>query len=178
MDIDEGFAALVATAAALLSAYMNIASAQTSAHIAARHSIVAQDLHELSTSLYEVIALSVEAMNSKDGKRFQDKIDEATERATKIDVLRRRHRYSLPFIFEPLWYLKGLPIYVSHFRNNRDDVRLALLRSDATALREAIDRSLERYFFNGRAPGYFGRFRLMRLARRLETTFRDGRPNT
>lgn len=47
--------------------------------LAEQERLIAGMLHELSTSLYEVVALSAEAMNSKDVKRFQDKIDEATE---------------------------------------------------------------------------------------------------
>jgi hypothetical protein len=178
INIDEGLAALIATAAALLSAYMNIRATKTAAHLAAKQNIVGEDLQELSTALYEVVALSVEAMNSADPDRFQAKIDQATNVSTKLDELRRRHRYSLPFVFDPLWYLKGLPIYVSHYRNSLDDPRLQEMKRDATELRVAIDKTLEQYFFAGKAPGPVSRWKLRRLGRRLEQTFKDGRPTT
>ncbi|WP_417702066.1 hypothetical protein [Pseudophaeobacter sp.] len=176
INIDEGLAALIATAAALLSAYINIRATKTAAHLAAKQNIVGDDLQELSTALYEVVALSVEAINSKDPDRFQEKIEQAAKVSKKLDDLRRRHRYSLPFVFDPLWYLKGLPIYVSHYRNSLDDPRLQKMKIDATELRLAIDKSLEQYFFAGKAPGAVSRWNLKRLGRRLERTFKDGRP--
>lgn len=108
INIDEGLAALMAAAAASISAYMNIQSTKTAAHLAAKQSVVSKDLQELSTALYEVVALSVEAMNSKTPDRFQAKIDQATKVSTRLDELRRRHRYSIPFVFDAIWHLKGI----------------------------------------------------------------------
>ncbi|MTH80133.1 hypothetical protein [Paracoccus aestuariivivens] len=176
INIDEGLAALIAAAAASISAYMNIRSTKTAARLAAKQSVVSEDLQELSTALYEVVALSVEAMNSRSPDRFQAKIDQATKVSTRLDELRRRHRYSIPFVFEAIWYLKGMPIYVSHHRNSLSDPRVKAMKEQATSLRLEIDESLERYFFHGRAPGVLGRWKLKRLGRRLETTFQDGRP--
>jgi hypothetical protein len=171
INIDEGLAALIATIAALFSAYLNIQSTKMAAHLAAKQNVVGDDLQELSTAVYEVVALSVKAMNSNDANRFQAKIEQATEVSKKLDALRRRHRYSIPFVFGPLWYLKGLPLYVSHHRNSLDDPRLQTMKRDATELRMAIDKSLERYFFAGKAPGVLMHWKLRRLGRRLEKTF-------
>ena len=174
IDVDEGLAALVATAAALISAYMNVRASKSAANLMARQGVVGADLQELSAALYEVVAFSVEAMNSNNIDRFQAKIEEATDISKKLDVLRRRHRYSIPFVFDPIWYLKGLPLYVTHYRNSLDDPRLQSLKKQATKLRLAIDHSLENYFFRGRAPGPLARWKLKQLGRRLEGIFQDG----
>ena len=72
---------------------------KTAANLVAKQSIVGDDLKELSTSLYEVVALSVEAINSKITERFNKKIGEANMAGKKLDDLRRKHRYTIPFIF-------------------------------------------------------------------------------
>lgn len=176
LNIDEGLAALIAAAAALLATFLSIWSTNKAAHLAARQNFVGDDLQVLSNTIYEVVALSVEAMNSKTPDRFQVKLAHATDVAKKLDLLRRRHRYSIPFVFEPLWYLKGLPLYVSHYRNVSDDPHLQKMQRDATVLRETIDMSMERYFFAGKVPGIVARWNLRRLGKRLENTFRAGRP--
>lgn len=176
LNIDEGFAALVAATLALVSAIYSIRVSISASRLAARQSIIGEDLKRLSTAIYEVVALSVKAMDARDPDRFDERIQQATEVAKQLDVLRREHRYTLPFIFEPIWYLKGLPNYVSHHRNDRQNARLALIREDATHLREAIDEALERYFFDGKRPNIVLNWRLRWLGRKLEKRFKDGKP--
>lgn len=175
IDIDEGLAALIAAAAAVWSAYFSVRASRVAAHLSARQSVVGDDLKELSSATYEVVALSVAAIGAKDMEKFDEKIKAATDVAVRLDDLRRRHRYSLPFIFDAVWYLKGMPLYVAQYRNRLDDPNLVLLKERATALREAIDASLEDYFFRGKAPKVWTRWQLGRKGRRLESTFKDGK---
>lgn len=177
--IDQGLAALVAALIAsffaIIASIISIRSSKMAALLSARQGVVGQDLKDLSHYIYQIVALSVEAAKSHSPERFNVKLAEANKASNILSELRIRHRYSIPFIFEALWYLKGMPIYIEHYRNDLGNPRIKLLRNQATKLRKEIDLSLENYFFYGKAPGYFSRRRIKSQGRKLEKIFLDGK---
>lgn len=175
--IDQGLAALIAAAVALVASIIGIRSSKLASRISARQNVVGQDLKDLSHYLYQVVALSVEATKSRSPERFNKKLEEANKAAKMLGDLRIRHRYSIPFIFEPIWYLKGMPLYIEHYRHDLENPRIIMLRNQATKLRRAIDLSLENYFFYGKAPGYLARKQLKFKGKKLERIFLDGKPS-
>lgn len=178
--MDQGIAALlasvIAAVAALLATLSTLRSARMISLLAAKQNIVGQYLKDLSHYLYQVVALCVEAKKAKSDEKFLDKLNGAKSAAEALGQLRIRHRHSLPFIFDPIWYLKGTPIYFEHYRNDLENPRLNLIQKRATELRKAIDAVLEKYFFHGKIPGYFDRRRLRRMGMKLEKSFLDGKP--
>lgn len=178
--MDEGVAALlasiIAAVAALLATVSTLRSARVMSLLAARQNVVGQDLKDLSHYLYQVVALCVEAKKAKSDEKFLEKLNGAKLAAEALGRLRIRHRYSIPFVFDPIWYLKGTPIYFEHYRNDLDNIKLMVIQQCATELREEIDSVLERYFFYGKVPGYFDRRKLKKLGMRLEKAFLDGKP--
>lgn len=176
ISVDQGLAALLAALAALIASFASIRSSRMISQLSAKQGVVGQDLKDLSHYLYQVVALSVEATKSRSPERFGEKLAGATSAAKALSSLRIRHRYSIPFIFDPIWYLKGLPLYIEHYRNDLDNPRLKIMQDQATELRKEIDLSLENYFFHGKAPGYLARRRMKIKGKRLEKTFLEGRP--
>lgn len=175
--IDQGLAALIAAFIALVASIIGIKSSNLASRLSARQNVVGQDLKDLSHYLYQVVALSIEATKSHSPERFREKLDGAKKAAQILGDLRIRHRYSIPFIFDPIWYLKGMPIYIEHYRNDLENPRLIMLRNQATELRKEIDLSLENYFFYGKAPGYLARRRMKFKGKKLERIFLDGKPS-
>lgn len=175
LNIDQGFAALVAALSAFVASFVSIRSNQLMSQISAKQNVVGEDLKDLSHYLYEVVARSVEATKSKSPERFNEKLAAATDAAHALSKLRIRHRYTIPFIFDPIWYLKGIPIYVEHYRHDLNNPRLKLIRKYATELRHEIDQALENYFFYGKKMGYWKRRKIKSIGKKLEKTFLDGR---
>ncbi|WP_144266890.1 hypothetical protein [Salipiger bermudensis] len=179
MQIDQGLAALVAAviaaAAAVIATFSSMRATRLMSLLAARQNFIGQDLKDLSHYLYQVVALSVEAKKSKDHDAFNEKLRRAKLAAEALSELRIRHRYSLPFIFDAIWYLKGTPIYFEHYRNDRNNPQLLKIQRHATELREDLDATLENFFFHGKAPSYLNRRKLKNSCKRLERSFLAGK---
>ncbi|MCF1707754.1 hypothetical protein L0V05_02880 [Tabrizicola sp. J26] len=175
MEISESTATIIATVAAIGSAFASINAANSAARLSAKQNVLGADIKLLSKSLYEIVALCAEARKSKSSEKFSSKIEAATEVARTLDRLRQEHRYSLPFIFDPIWHLKGIPLYVSHYKNALTDPRVDSLIKKATRLREAIDECLEFYFFHGKSPSLRMRLKLRCRSRSLTKEFKKGK---
>lgn len=173
--LDSSTATLLASGLAFIAAMVSVFAAYFSASLRTKQSVVSEDLKQLSNLIYQVVALSAKAARSGDIDNFSTRIEKATKVASELDVLKRSHRYSLPFIVDPIWYLKGIPLYIAHYRNDLENKRVELLLRDATKLREKIDAALVRYFYKGIAPGMFAKWQLRRACLKLENTFKKGK---
>lgn len=151
-------AAGIAAVCSFVAAVMSHSYARAAAQILARQNTIGSDLRALSTLTYEVIALSKMAHNTKDDAAFRVRIADAYRASKDLDRVRREHRYTIPFIDQPLYRLTRMPFYVRHCRNDLEEKRILRIFHNATKLREQVDGALGDFYFDGRRPSDWRRF--------------------
>lgn len=151
-------AAVIAAVFSIVAALMSHGYARIAAQLLARQNTIGSDLRALSTLTYEVIAISKLAHKTKEDSAFRGRIADAYRASKDLDRIRREHRYTIPFIDQPLYRLTRMPFYVQHCRNDLEETRIAGIFHNATKLREQIDAALRDFYFDGRRPDMWRRF--------------------
>ena len=164
-------AAIASAVFSFLAAIMSHHYARIAAQVLARQNTIGSDLRALSTLTYEVIALSKMAHKTRDDAAFRTKIAAAYTVSKNLDRVRREHRYTIPFIAQPIFRLTRMPFYVRHCRNDLTEERMQSLFRDATKLREQIDSALGDLFFKGIQPSRWRRLRMWWLSRKMRKDF-------
>ena len=164
-------AAVIAAVCSIVAAVMSHSYARVAAQLLARQNTIGSDLRSLSTLIYEVIALSKMAYKTKDNDTFRTRIGDAYGVSKKLDRVRREHRYTIPFVDQPLYRLTRMPFYVRHCRNDLTEERMLRIFNNATKLREQIDAALADFYFEGRRPTMWRRLWMWWHPRKIKRDF-------
>jgi hypothetical protein len=165
------YAAAIAAVASMASALLAYRAGKVLDRNSAHREVLAASMENMGDKLYELVAFSKKMTEAKSDEGFDSKRLEAEASAHDVDGLRRRLRYPLWGLDPGFRTLKWLPIYIAHYKKNREGTKAQRMISMATRLRRALDSAIVSSYYAGRPPGLVHQWRVRYHAWRLRRQF-------
>ena len=139
----------------------------------ARRKLIEPVISDLAEALYEVLATSKTILLARPGVQSEGWRRRAAEGRARLMKIRPKVRYCLWGLDEGLRVVSRMPGWVQHAKSNEG--RAKELIGYGTALRFALDVSIQRSYYYGRPPSIIERLIVLALAKKCRRIFESGR---
>lgn len=171
MEIDRGFATLIAAIIAAISSLIVLFSKKNEEIRAANRKSLEKYIKDLSGSIHQLIATSnilLKAKTTESQDNWKEKAESAKETLKKI---RPELTYSLWGIDNSLQTLSRLPDFTAYTLVDKDTATKVVKRG--SQLGDCINKCIKNCYLEGRAPTWFERNKIKLLEWRFRKTRND-----
>jgi hypothetical protein len=160
----------------LLALLTNLLAARASEFRAAHRRVLSEELAPLGKAIHEAVASSsILHRKATSPEALENWRRRAAQAADQLKGLRLRVRYSLWGLDEALRVLSRLPHWITNFQDRPTEGEELLVA--ATALRDELDRTLQRTYSKGRPPTRRERNKVLRAALRVRKVWEETMPS-